>query len=85
MISRKIREREKCSICARDVGNGKGGLCNYCQKFHLPDPYGPDPLADCSVCFKVSPLFSCYFIRDRVVLCEPCYKNDRSMHRLEKT
>ena len=31
----------------RDVGNGKGGLCNYCQKFHLRDPYGPAPLTEC--------------------------------------
>jgi hypothetical protein len=75
--------REECGICARDVGSdGIGGLCNYCQKFHLRDQYGPDPLAECDVWFKTVSLFSCYFMNN-VTRREPCYKRDvdRSLRR----
>jgi hypothetical protein len=72
--------RERCIICARQGPNG--GLCGYCEKFHLPYPDSIDPKAECSVCFKIFSLFSCRIIGDTgVVLCATCYKNDRSLHR----
>lgn len=77
MITTSVRE--KCIICAREGANG--GLCGYCEKFHLPYPDCIDPQAECSVCFKIFPLWNTHIIDDRVILCASCYKKDRSLHR----
>jgi len=87
MMSPGTQIRERCIICARDVDGDGGCLCNYCErKAYLPYPECLDPKAECSVCFKIVSLWSpCKFIGDRVFLCETCYKNDRSLHRQDKT
>ena len=65
---------EKCIICAREVEDSSGCLCNYCERRYNDRPYSDvlDPKAECSVCFRISSLFSCYFIGDN---------NDKSLHR----